>query len=85
MAELMREDADSAVFRLDSIVADPVVRIANARAAEIVRAGAVGAIRAVPRIPAMAPDGVGALRAATRLLTSASVDRLEMVDVTVRL
>ncbi len=48
-------------------------------------AGPVGADVVVERVPAVAPDGVGALRAAAGLLALAGVDDLEVVDVAVRL
>ena len=83
--ELMREDADAAVLRLDGVVADPVVAAADADAAEVMRAGAVGAGARLVGVPAMAPDGVGSLRAAAGLLALASVDGLEVVNVAIRL
>ena len=85
MAELVREDADAAVLRLDRVVADPVAAGADTNTAGAVVGGTVDADEVVVRIPAVAPDRVRALRAAARLLALAGVDRLEVVDVAVRL
>ena len=89
MAELVREHADAAVLGLDGVVADPVAGAAEADA----RRSRVGTppttgptpCAAAVGVRAVAPDGVGALGAATGLLAFAGVDRLEVVDVAVRL
>src|SRR5690349_11146954 len=85
MAELMRENADAAVLRLHLIVADPEVAISDLDAAELVEGGTSAANQVEEGEPAMAPDGVFALRATTSLLALASMDRLEVIDVAVRL
>src|SRR6185436_20580369 len=83
--ELVREHANAAVLRLDRVVADPDAGAADLDAAELVVARAGGSDQVVERIPAMRPDRVGALRAAAGLLADAGVDRLEVVDIAVRL
>src|SRR4029453_8488825 len=92
MSELMREDANAAVLRLDGVVADPV--LASAGPADVqatkrhyvaVNRWAGRALCASVRIRAVAPDCVGALRATARLFAFAGVDGLEVVDVAVGL
>ena len=86
VAELVREHADTAVLRLDGVVADAEVRVPIRTPPSWL----IGAGRPIPSpetfaVRAMAPDRVGALRPAAGLLTLAGVDRLEVVDVAVRL
>src|SRR4029079_10775213 len=69
--ELVREHADATVLRLDRVVADPVVRIADPHTAESVRAGPVRTVRGEVRVPPVRPDRIRALGAATRLLADA--------------
>src|SRR4029079_17987298 len=79
MTELMREHAHATVLRLNGVVADPVVRIADTHAAEAVWADTIGAIGREIGIPAVRPDRIGALRTTAGLLTLAGMDRLEVV------
>ncbi len=85
VAELVREHADAAVLRLDRVVAHPVAAAADPETAAAVVGGTGDADVGVERVPAVAPDGVRALRAAARFLALTGVDRLEVVDVAVRL
>ena len=68
VAELVAEDADAAVLGLDGVVADPEVRCRRSGRRRAVWAGAGRADAVVERVPAVAPDGVGALGAAAGLL-----------------
>jgi hypothetical protein len=74
MAKLMGEDADAAVLRLHHVVADPVVAAADLDTASEVAGRPDRAGQVVEGEPAMAPDGVVALRATAGLLTLTSVD-----------
>ncbi|MGC0409925.1 hypothetical protein RKD31_003168 [Streptomyces sp. SAI-163] len=85
MAVLVRVDAESAVLRLDGVVADPDAGVADLGAAELVVGGAGGAGVGAEGVPAVGPDGVLALRAATGGLVLAGVHDLEVVDVAVGL
>src|SRR5690606_5268956 len=82
---LVGEDAESAVLRLDGVVADPDAGLADGRAAQLVllRTGGTGV--GAERVPAVRPDGVRALGAAARGLVLAGVHDLEVVDVAVGL
>ncbi|CAM5739221.1 hypothetical protein SALBM311S_07747 [Streptomyces alboniger] len=81
----MGEDAQTAVLRLDGVVADPDAGVADLGAAELVVLGAGGAGVGAEGEPAVGPDRVLALRAAARGLVLAGVHDLEVVDVTVGL
>src|SRR4029079_650304 len=83
--ELVREHADATVLLADRVAADPDARATNLDATELVVARAGGSDQVVERIPAMRPNRVGALPAAARLLAYTGVDRLEVVDIAVRL
>ena len=85
VAELVREHADAAVLRLDGVLADPVVAVSDLDAAELVEARAGRAEVGGVRVPAVAPDGGVAEHATAGLVALASVERLEGVDVAVRL
>ena len=92
---LVREHAEAAVLGLDRVVADPdagrVVRDAAGRPprraarADVHARKATGAATLNRRVPAMAPDRVGALVRVARSLVAAGVDDLEVVDEAVRL
>lgn len=85
VGELVGEDTQPAVLRLGRVVTDPDARVAERHTAELVAVGPrppqVGGVG----VPAVAPDGVLALGAVAGLLPFAGVDRLEVVDVAVRL
>ncbi len=49
------------------------------------RAGAIRAVGGVVSIPAVAPDGIGALSAAAGLFAFTGMDRLEVIDVAIGL
>ncbi len=94
MAELVGEDAQAAVLRLDGVVTDPdaggVVRDRVGRVRALAEAAAVGADVHTGQatgaaglevgVPAVAPDGVGAVGRVTGRLVAARVDDLEVVD-----
>src|SRR5699024_3147656 len=85
VAELVGEDAEAAVLRLGRVVTDPEAGVAQLDAALLVLLGAGLADVVAEGVPAVAPDGVLALGAAAGLLALTGVDRLEVVDVAVRL
>ena len=85
MAELVREDAEAAVLGLGRVVADPDAGVTDLDATELVARGAGLAGVGGVGVPAVRPDGVGALGAAAGLLALTGVDRLEVVDVAVGL
>ena len=94
VAELVGEDAQAAVLRLDGVVADPdagrVVRdrVGRVRAlaegagvgADVDTGQSTGAAGLEVAVPAVAPDGVGAVGRVTGRLVAARVDDLEVVD-----
>lgn len=90
---LVREDAEASVLGLDGVVADPDAgRVARDRhAARHAAATGVDAREAARstglngRVPAVAPDRVGAVIWVTGGLVAARVDDLEVVDEPVRL
>ncbi len=82
----MRVDAESAVLRLDGVVADPDAGVADRGAAQLVAGRTRGAGVGAERVPAvLRPDRVLALRAAARGLVLTGVHDLEVVDVAVGL
>ncbi len=85
VAVLVGEDAQAAVLGLCGVVADPDAGVADLGAAGLVvgRAGRAG-VGAVG-VPAVRPDGVGALDAAARGLVLTGVHDLEVIDVAVGL
>ena len=86
--ELVCEHANAAVLRLDGVVADPACCCRRSGCRRIRNAAddlGPTAPDAAVGVRAVAPDGVGALGAAAGLLALAGVDRLEVVDVAVRL
>ena len=94
MGVLVGEDPEAAVLRLDGVVTEPhsggVVR--DQAAADQATVGAdldtghpAGAADLKVGVPAVAPDGVGALVWVTGRLVAAGVDDLHVVDVAVRL
>lgn len=76
------KDAQSAVLRLDRVVANPDIRVADLEPAEQRTVGRTNhSNETEERVPAIAPDGVLALEAASGLLADSGMDRLHVVDV----
>ncbi len=85
VAVLVDENADTAVFGLDGVLADPVVAAADLAAARRVECRSGRSDALVEGIPAVAPDRGLTQRTASGLFAFPGVDRLERVDVAVRL
>ncbi len=85
MAVLVGVDAESAVLRLDGVVADPDAGVADLGAAELVGVRSGGAGVGAEGVPAVGPDRVRALGAAAGGLVLTGVHDLEVVDVAVGL
>src|SRR5688572_8073800 len=83
MTEFMCEHTYAAVLRFDGVITNPITGIANLDTTKIMGASSIRAISRIVRIPAMAPDRVHAQNATTYFFTHASMDRLEMVNVTI--
>src|SRR5450759_3732043 len=85
MAKLVSEPTHAAVLGLDGVLADPVVAVSDLDAAVLVEGRPGGPDQVGVGVPAVAPDGRGPEGPAAGLLALAGVDRLEGVDVAVRL
>src|SRR5687767_2246238 len=85
MSKLMCKDTHAAILRLDGVIADPIVTPANLHAAKFVEGGTGQSNIGKECIPAVAPDGIRALCTTTSFLTFTGMDRLEVINVAIRL
>src|SRR5690242_8384341 len=85
MPELVGEHTYTAVLRLDGIVANPEIGGADADTTEGMRTDTIGTVRTEVGIPAMAPNSIRTLGAATGLFAFTCMDGLEVIDVPIGL
>ena len=84
MAVFVREDADATVLRLDGVLANPIVAVADLYTAALVEVRPGRARPALPCVPTMTPDGPVVTSRRARLVADARMDRLEGIDVAIR-